>query len=379
MDPSHLELLWNPQFKLENLINLITARPLNTHRLASTAQLTSHRSGNASSVKSDQYPLLDPKPLQKVIDAARIELEKLRHQLGEEIDELEAKQIQVDLTAKQVAAELGNKLNQSLQQFETLEVRVAEVGNTAVRIGEQLETIDRQRARAADVRELLSHVAEFAHGSKPGSKLDALVASGEAGQLRAALLARRMLHVGPGVADVGPTLGENTWANARKHIEAWCARFESSMVSDFVLFSDEADIPKMRHAATVLAEYTAGDACERAWVGGHPLLQLRVTCPQQLTEDKNDSITASPDEGLVKLIETFRATLYQDWDLVVAVFPAPILAMEMLIQRFFNDVVRLFNAVDQQIVPCQSQVLNYFVTALNINIAFRYSLIWINC
>lgn len=111
-----------------------------------------------------------------------------------------------------------------------MESRISEVGKTAIRIGEQLETIDKERSKASESRDIIEYFMEFQDGST--ERLEALRQSGEEGQLKTAIISRRLSAVAKEV---------DNDVKARAAIEKFCESFEKEILEDFDKAYEEGD------------------------------------------------------------------------------------------------------------------------------------------
>ncbi|ORZ36510.1 exocyst complex component Sec10-domain-containing protein [Catenaria anguillulae PL171] len=299
----------DPAFKVHRIIDAITFRPLSVSRLHSNEQSQS----------------FDVRPFAKLFTSTLDDLVRLRKRVQREINDLEDQLAAQETSSKSKLADLGKSFSRVYSTFDTLESRVSEVGTTAVRIGEQLETIDKQRTKAADVRELLVFFLDLNKGVS--ERFDALCAT-PAGQLRAAVLARRLQLM---VRDMD---GSPQTETARTTIDRYCEQFESNLLKSFDKASEIRDSTTMRHVSQVLTEYNGGESAVRAWINRHPIF----TTASGAKGDRQRDLPGDP--GLRRLLEQLRATVYQDWELVSQVFSQPIPVMSQLVQRYFQQVVQ---------------------------------------
>lgn len=102
------------------------------------------------------------------------------------------------------------------RSYDNLEGRIGEVGKTAIRIGEQLETIDKQRSRASESRDIIEYFMEFQEGNP--DRLSMLCEGGDEGQLKAAIICRRLNAVAKEVdTDVRVSISINNVSRALPH------------------------------------------------------------------------------------------------------------------------------------------------------------------
>lgn len=111
-----------------------------------------------------------------------------------------------------------------------MEGRIGDVGKTAIRIGEQLETIDKERSKASESRDIIEYFMEFQDGSS--ERLDTLRQSGEEGQLKTAIIGRRLNAVAKEV---------DNDTNAKMAIEKFCESFEKEILEEFDKAYEEGD------------------------------------------------------------------------------------------------------------------------------------------
>lgn len=111
-----------------------------------------------------------------------------------------------------------------------MESRIGDVGKTAIRIGEQLETIDKERSKASESRDIIEYFMEFQDGNT--ERLDTLRQGGEEGQLKTAIIARRLNAVAKDV---------DNDADAKVAIEKFCESFEKEILEEFDKAYEEGD------------------------------------------------------------------------------------------------------------------------------------------
>ncbi|KAI9175659.1 Exocyst complex component 5 [Blastocladiella emersonii ATCC 22665] len=333
----NLSAFSDPNFKVKTLVDAITFRPLSQTRV-----------GGGGGSAGD----FDVRPFAAVFDATMDDLVRLRKKVQREIDDVEDSMAASEVGYKQRVGELGTAFRSVYGAFDTLEARVSEVGHTAVRIGEQLETIDKLRTKAADVRELLRYFLDFNKGVS--DRLEALRTSGPNGQLRAAVIARRLQQV---VRDMDAP-GTDT---VRTGIDRYCETLEADLLRDFERAAAPGanDVPSMRQAAAVLTEFNGGESAVRVWISQHPLFTASsmTGARPRFGEGGPNNNPAMGDAGLRKLFEQIRATIYQDWELVAAVFAHPLAVMTQLVQRFFQQTVHLYL---EQLLDEAAQVSDVF-------------------
>ncbi|KAJ3369524.1 Exocyst complex component 5 [Allomyces arbusculus] len=345
----------DPNFNLKALVDSVTFRPLSLVALHATKPDSPVAGGGNTATAQTAF---DARPFIKVMEAASDDLVKFRKRIQREIDDLEDVMLASETTYKQKLADMSSAFRKVYQSFDTLEGRVSEVGTTAVRIGEQLETIDKQRAKAADTCELLQYFLDLNRGVT--DRLEALrqsadqktaptpsastttvnaattttaASSAPTGAIRVAVLARRLQQI---VRDTDMP-GTDT---ARATIDQYCEHLETEMVRQFQVAAEKHDLVGMRHCAQVVTEFNGGESVIKAWINQHPVFTPQASGPR--AGARMPSKPDGADPGMARLLEQIRATIYQDWELVSSVFPAPISVLTTLIQRFFQQVVQQY-------------------------------------
>ncbi|KAL4211157.1 exocyst complex component Sec10 [Rhizopus microsporus] len=280
----------------------------------------------------------DPKPFIRTFESVLEELHHLKTRVQQQCSELENSTQVAEKEYRQNIADLHESFDDVYRSYDSLENRISEVGKTAIRIGEQLETIDKERSKASESRDIIEYFMEFQEGSS--ERLDSLVQSGEEGQLKAAVIARRLNAVSKEV-DNDP--------EARRAIEKFCESFENEILQDFNKAYTEGDPRQMAHCAKVLFEFNGGTSCVQIYVNQHEFFMSNMTMEDRdQTRDSEDNADLSNsnvpppevDTSLVKLYDDIRITVRREAGIISSVFPQPATVMQVLLQRIFAQSIQ---------------------------------------
>lgn len=287
--------------------------------------------GNIAQAKDKEF---DPRPLIRNFESATEELLRIKRKLQSKLEDLEDQQLVSNDNGKVKVQEFGESLEVAKKKFETLESRLGAVGNTAIRIGEQLETIDKHRKRAAEAKDIIQYFIEFNDGKT--ERLDAVRDSGQDGEYRAAIIARRLSTIAKEVDLLGTELG-------RASIEKFCEALEKSLLSQFDTAYKEEDRLIMAHIAKTLMEFNGGNSCVQSYVAQHAffinLLKLAQNDEQAETEgDSNDKT----HQALPRLYDEIRQTITAEWEVINQVFPNALSVMQNFLQRIFAQSIQNF-------------------------------------
>ncbi|CAO3675747.1 unnamed protein product [Umbelopsis vinacea] len=273
------------------------------------------------------------------------QLAELRIQVQEHCEELENTCYKAEMQHRKNVNELTGSFDNVYRSYDTLESRVNEVGKTAIRIGEQLETLDRQRSRTSESRDIIEYFMDFEKGGS--ERLDNLrFNAGEEGQLKAAVILRRVNAI---IKEVDMDY------ETRTAIEKVCEEFERDMLQDFDRAYKEGDPRAMEHSAKALFEFNGGTSCIQTYVNQHEFFisNMRVTETSQIDiladyqQDISDPFVSPPevDTSLVKLYDDIRITVRREAEIITAVFPNPVIVMQVFLQRVFAQSIQ--NLVEQ--------------------------------
>ncbi|KAG2221177.1 hypothetical protein INT45_007754 [Circinella minor] len=280
----------------------------------------------------------DPKPFIRTFENVLDELIQLRTRVQEQCDELENSTQIVEHQYKQDIADMHNSFKDVYRSYDNLESRIGDVGNTAIRIGEQLETIDKQRSRASESRDIIEYFMEFQEGNS--ERLSLLCEGGDEGQLKAAIICRRLNAVAKEV---------DTDVKARIGIEKFCESFEKEMLEDFDRAYTEGDPRVMAHRAKVLFEFNGGASCVQTYVNQHEFFisNKKIEEMEELRRSEDNLDLSNPnipppevDTSLVKLYDDIRITVRKEANIISAVFPQPATVMQVFLQRVFAQSIQ---------------------------------------
>ncbi|KAI8063627.1 exocyst complex component Sec10-like protein [Gongronella butleri] len=325
LDPDIKELLTLSQFKdgyaTDDFVEAISSKLM--HRMESVGGKV----------------VLDPKPFVRTFEQVLEELQQLRVRIQHQCDELELGTQQVEQQHKKNIMDLQSSFKDVYRSFDGLEMRISDVGKTAVRIGEQLETLDRQRSRASESQDVIEYFMEFQDGHS--ERLDILrYESGEEGQFKAAVIARRLNAVAKNV---------DNDTKARDAIEKFCESFEKEMLEEFDKAYRDGDPRVMAHHARVLFEFNGGTSCVQTYVNQHEFfissMQSQDMDNSQSPEDAAalaNPYTPPPevDTNVIKLYDAIRMTVRREAEIISAVFPQPTVVIQVFLQRIFAQSIQ---------------------------------------
>ncbi|KAI8985304.1 exocyst complex component Sec10-like protein [Pilobolus umbonatus] len=285
-------------------------------------------------VDGQQDTTFEPKPFIRTFEGVLEELQHFKTRVEEQCNELENSTQVAELEYKQNITDLHGAFEDVYRSYDSLENRISEVGKTAIRIGEQLETIDRERSKASESRDIIEYFMEFQEGNT--ERLDSLRQSGEEGQLKVAIISRRLNAVAKEV--------DNDIEKTRNSIEKFCESFEKEILGDFDRAYEENDQPSMAQCARVLFEFNGGASCVQTYVNQHEFFMSNMKIEEvENVRDSEDSTdlsnpyTSPPevDTSLVKLYDDIRITVRREAGIISSVFPQPATVMQVLLQRIF--------------------------------------------
>ncbi|EIE80071.1 hypothetical protein RO3G_04776 [Rhizopus delemar RA 99-880] len=280
----------------------------------------------------------DPKPFIRTFEGVIEELHQLKIRVQEQCNELENSTRTAEMEYRQNVGDLHGAFADVYRSYDSLEGRIGEVGKTAIRIGEQLETIDKERSKASESRDIIEYFMEFQDGSS--ERLDSLVQGGEEGQLKAAIVARRLNAVAKEV---------DNDARARIAIEKFCESFEKEILEEFNKAYAEREPHHMAHCAKVLSEFNGGASCVQIYVNQHEFFMSNMAMEdaEQVRESEDNANLSDPnlpppevDTSLVKLYDDIRITVRKEAKIISDVFPQPATVMQVLLQRIFAQSIQ---------------------------------------
>lgn len=280
----------------------------------------------------------DPKPFIRTFESVLEELHLLKTRVQEQCNELESSTQSAELEYKRNITDLHGAFDDVYRSYDSLESRIGEVGKTAIRIGEQLETIDKERSKASESRDIIEYFMEFQDGNT--ERLDALRQGGEEGQLKTAIISRRLNAVAKEV---------DNDKEARVAIEKFCESFEKEILGDFNKAYEEGDPRIMAHCAKVLFEFNGGASCVQIYVNQHEFFMsnMKLEEADQMRDSEDNADLSNPnllppevDTSLVKLYDDIRITVRREAGIISSVFPQPATVMQVLLQRVFAQSIQ---------------------------------------
>ncbi|KAI7902754.1 exocyst complex component Sec10-like protein [Cokeromyces recurvatus] len=288
--------------------------------------------------KNENTNVLDPKPFIRTFEVVLEELQQLKLRVQQQCVELESSTQTAELEYKQNISNLHGAFEDVYRSYDNLESRIGDVGKTAIRIGEQLESMDKERSKAAESRDIIEYFMEFQDGNT--ERLDTLRQSGEEGQLKTAIIGRRLNAVAKEV---------NNDTETRVAIEKFCESFEKEMLEEFGKAYEEGDPRIMAHCAKVLFEFNGGTSCVQTYVNQHEFFMSNIKIEEidyvRNSEDNEDLsnpnvLPPEVDTSLVKLYDDIRITVRREAGIISNVFPQPATVMQVLLQRIFAQSIQ---------------------------------------
>ncbi|KAI9248123.1 exocyst complex component Sec10-like protein [Helicostylum pulchrum] len=296
---------------------------------ASVTEQTKSVGGNAA---------FDPKPFIRTFESVLEELQLLKTRVQEQCNELENSTQSAELEYKRNITDLHGAFDDVYRSYDSLETRIGDVGKTAIRIGEQLETIDKERSKASESRDIIEYFMEFQDGNT--ERLDSLRQGGEEGQLKTAIIGRRLSAVAKEVDnDKAATIA----------IEKFCESFEKEILEEFDKAYEEGDPRVMAHCAKVLFEFNGGASCVQIYVNQHEFFMsnMKIEEMDNVRDSEDNADLSNPnllppevDTSLVKLYDDIRITVRREAGIISSVFPQPATVMQVLLQRIFAQSIQ---------------------------------------
>lgn len=288
-------------------------------------------------------PVFDARPFAERFAKAVHELQGIKSKVQERSTALNsAVQVSQSVYTKKLR-QLTNNFDATQSSFEMLQSRISEVGRTAIRIGEQLEALDRQRTRASETQDLIEFYYMFARGSS--EKLDKLrKEGGRDGRLKAATMLRRLAVISREVDIEGSH-------ETREVIERYCEQFERDMLRLFDKYYRRSDPKMMSHIAHVLQRFNGGMSCINIYVNQHDFFisKHRIAETEQIgtshlwtciTDPNSPPPRAEP--SLDALYTEIKRTVELEAQIIAAVFPTPLLVMQLFLRRVFAQSVQSY-------------------------------------
>ena len=293
--------------------------------------------------KARGQPVFDPKPMALTLEQAIQELQSMKSKVDERSTALHsAVQVSQSVYTKKIR-QLMNNFDATQSSFNSLQERISDVGRTAIRIGEQLEALDRQRNRASETHDLIEYYYMFAR--KDTKRIDQLrKEGGREGRLKAATVLRRLNVISREVDIEGS-------ADTREAIERYCEQFERDMLKLFDKYYRRSDPKLMSHIAHVLQRFNGGMSCINIYVNQHDFFISK----DRIVEA--DKIGSSPvwhaltqpnappprtEPSLDHLFTEIRKTVELEAQIIAAVFPTPLVVMQLFLQRVFAQSVQTY-------------------------------------
>jgi len=283
----------------------------------------------------------NPDPFIATLEGAIEQLLPLQNQVNGKIKTLEREVAHKERSYRTRIDDFKNGLNNVTQEFSGLNSKITEVGKTAIRIGEQLESIDRVRSRATDAHDIILYYNEFARGET--TRLEALRKEGKEGRAKVAVIARRLLTVAREIEGVDGS--EVTKATIEKYAE----RFEKDMLRLFEKAYLKGEPKSMAHCAQTLLEFNGGSSCIQIYVNQHDFFisRDRIEAVDYVTEAPMWDSLADPNQAapktepqLAALYSDIRDQISQEAQIIEAVFPHPVVVMQVFLQRVFAQVIQ---------------------------------------
>lgn len=283
----------------------------------------------------------NPEPFIATLEGAIERLIPLREQVSRKIQTLEKEVTQIERSHRSRIEEFKLGLNNVTHEFSDLNSNITDVAKTAIRIGEQLESLDRVRCRAVEAHDIILYYNEFARGET--TRLEALRKQGKEGRAKVAVIARRLLAV---AKDVEGVEGSEV---TRATIEKYAERFEKDMLRLFEKAYLKGEPKAMAHCAQTLLEFNGGSSCIQIYVNQHDFFisRDRIDAVNYVAEAPMWDALADPNQpapktepALATLYSDIRDQISQEAQIIEAVFPQPVVVMQVFLQRVFAQVIQ---------------------------------------
>ena len=306
-----------------------------------------------------KQPVFDARPLTDTFAQAIRELQSIKGKMLERSTALNsAVQVSQSVYTKKLR-QLTNNFDATQSSFDSLQARISEVGRTAIRIGEQLEALDRQRTRANETQDLIEFYYMFARGSS--DRLDKLrKEGGREGRLKAATILRRLAVISREVDIEGSN-------ETRGFIERYCEQFERDMLRLFDKYYRRSDPKMMSHIAHVLQRFNGGMSCINIYVNQHDFFisKHRIVEAEKIGASPEWSQIADPNSvpprsepSLDALYTEIKRTVELEAQIIAAVFPTPLLVMQLFLRRVFAQSVQTYvETIMQRALDADAKVL----------------------
>lgn len=290
-----------------------------------------------------RQPVPNLKPIASTLSRAIQELQSIKGKVDERSTALHsAVQVSQSVYTKKIR-QLMNNFDATQSSFQSLQERISDVGRTAIRIGEQLESLDRQRTRASETHDLIEYYYMFAR--QDTKRLDQLrKEGGREGRLKAATVLRRLNVISREVDIEGS-------AETREAIERYCEQFERDMLKLFDKYYRRSDPKLMSHIAHVLQRFNGGMSCIHIYVNQHDFFisKDRVVEAEKIGTSAVWRALTQPnappprsEPSLDHLFAEIRKTVELEAQIIAAVFPTPLVVMQLFLQRVFAQSVQAY-------------------------------------
>ncbi|CAO0793270.1 unnamed protein product [Mucor circinelloides] len=329
----------NPFYELSPEIKSLLAIETFRENVSTTDFIERISSGVIEQMNSNTTTTaFDSKPFIRTFESVLEELHQLRTRVQHQCNELESSAQAAEAEYKRNITDLHGAFDDVYRSYDSLESRIGDVGKTAIRIGEQLETIDKERSKASESRDIIEYFMEFQDGNT--ERLDTLRQGGEEGQLKTAIIARRLNAVAKDV---------DNDADAKVAIEKFCESFEKEILEEFDKAYEEGDPRVMAHCAKVLFEFNGGASCVQIYVNQHEFFMsnMKIEEIDHVRESEDNADLSNPnllppevDTSLVKLYDDIRITVRREAGIISSVFPQPATVMQVLLQRIFAQSIQ---------------------------------------
>ncbi|KAG2203235.1 hypothetical protein INT46_000425 [Mucor plumbeus] len=328
----------NPFYELSPDIKNLLAIETFRENVSTTDFIERISSGIIDQINGNAAGAFDSKPFIRTFESVLEELHQLRTRVQHQCNELESSAQAAESEYKRNITDLHGAFDDVYRSYDSLEGRIGDVGKTAIRIGEQLETIDKERSKASESRDIIEYFMEFQDGSS--ERLDTLRQSGEEGQLKTAIIGRRLNAVAKEV---------DNDTNAKMAIEKFCESFEKEILEEFDKAYEEGDPRVMAHCAKVLFEFNGGASCVQIYVNQHEFFMsnMKIEEIDHVRDSEDNADLSNPnllppevDTSLVKLYDDIRITVRREAGIISSVFPQPATVMQVFLQRIFAQSIQ---------------------------------------
>ncbi|KAJ1679944.1 Exocyst complex component 5 [Spiromyces aspiralis] len=286
----------------------------------------------------------DPKSFIRIFDLALRDVNKIRGELEERIKALEDEKETCEAVHRTEVKEIKSEFSNIGERMEALEYNMSRIVGNTVRVGEQLDIISREKSRAEEINELIVFFSDLSEDKV--DRLNELLGSGLEGQMKAALVLRRLLSISADNELVSQT--NNT---GRVHIQKYAEEFENFVMKQFHDAYENNNIQLMAIAASILDAFNGGKSVIKAYINQHPFFLESISNEVQghideitsqtiNTAEKPDSASPLADRWLVQLLESTYRLIRDEWTTISQIFPRPIIVMKRFIRRIFEETIQ---------------------------------------